>query len=99
MTYLQILLAEAMGVPADDPKVVAAVKAIKKARAVDEKALLRYQIQHDPCTDCKQLMRKYHVCQSFVYSSWRMRLAEPRGERAELRPKDSRSKTGLSSGL
>ena len=79
MTYLQFLLADAMGLRSDDPKVLAAVQALEKAKAVDHKMLLRHQIQADPCRNCKQLMRKYHVAMSFVYSSWRMRLAEPRG--------------------
>lgn len=71
MTYLQFLLAEAMGLPSTDPKVLAAVQALEKAKAVDQRALARIQIQADPCRDYKVIMRRYHVPQVFVYRVWR----------------------------
>ncbi len=70
MTYLQFLLAEAMGLQADDPKVVAAVQAIRKANIVDERAVLRARIRADKETDYKILTRKYHCSPQTVYRSW-----------------------------
>lgn len=73
MTYLQFLLAEAMGLQADDPKVVAAVKALEKAKVIDPRAVVRRQIQDDPCRDYKVVMLRYRVPMSFVYESWRLK--------------------------
>lgn len=70
MSYLQCLLAEAMGIPADDPRVIAAIKALEKAKVLDKWEVLRGQIQLDPCRDYKVIMRKYHVSRGFVFASW-----------------------------
>ncbi len=78
MTYLQFLLAEAMGLPSTDPKVLAAVHALEKAKVLDRWAVIRGQIQADPCRDYRVIMRRYHVSRGFVFASWGA-LAEPRG--------------------
>jgi hypothetical protein len=70
MTYLEFLIAEAMGIPSGDPRVRAAVQALHKARVIDPYALVRVQIQSDSCRDYKQVMRKYHVSRGFVFQCW-----------------------------
>lgn len=70
MSYLQTLLADAMGLPANDPRVIAAVQAIYKAKVVDERALLRARIRADKETDYKVLITRYHCSPQTVYRSW-----------------------------
>jgi hypothetical protein len=70
MTYLQSLLAEAMGLASNDPRVIAAVKAIYKAKVVDDRAVTRAQIRADKETDYKILARRYHCSPQTVYRSW-----------------------------
>lgn len=70
MNYLQILLAEAMGLLADDPRVVTAIKAIYAAKLVDNRAVLRAQIRADKETDYKVLIRRYHCSPQTVYRAW-----------------------------
>lgn len=70
MTYLQFLLSEAMGLQADDPKVLAAVQALSRAKVVDLNAIKRAQIQTDPCRDYRIIMRRYRVSRGLVYNVW-----------------------------
>ncbi len=72
MTYLQFLLAEAMGLPSTDPKVLAAVQALEKAKVIDRRAVIRTQIQNDPCRDYKVVSARYRCPVSFVYRSWHL---------------------------
>lgn len=70
MTYLQFLLAEAMGLQANDPRVIAAAKAIYRAKVVDSRAVLRAQIRADKETDYKVLTIRYHCSPQTVYRAW-----------------------------
>lgn len=68
MTYLRYLLAEAMGLRSDDPKVLAAERAINPI--VDESRVKRVQILADRETDWRILARRYHVGRTFIYKTW-----------------------------
>lgn len=68
MTYLQFLIAEAMGLPATDPKVIEVSRAI--GRVVDPNAVKREMIRRDKVTDYKVLTRRYHCSPQTVYRAW-----------------------------
>lgn len=68
MTYLEFLIAEAMGRPPADPGVVAAVKAL--SRVVDHDAIKREMIRRDKETDYKILTRRYGCSPQTVYRAW-----------------------------
>ena len=46
MTYLQFLLAEAMGLRSDDPKVLSAIKALEKAKVVTPSRVQAAELRH-----------------------------------------------------
>jgi len=70
MTYLQLLLAEAMDLPWDDPRVAKAIQTLRKAKVVDEAAIKREEIRRDPCREPKEVCRKHHVSRATVYRAW-----------------------------
>lgn len=70
MTYLEFLIAEAMGLPSGDPRVRAAVTALNQAKVIDHDALKREQIRRDKETDYKVLTIRYHCSPQTVYRAW-----------------------------
>ena len=74
MSVIETLLAETFGVPVDDPRVRGVISALDRIEAINHRAILRHQIQNDPCRDYKVIKLRYHVPTSFVYQSWRLKV-------------------------
>jgi hypothetical protein len=70
---LESLLAETFGVPVSDPR----VQRVMQVVVLDHRAMVRRQIQADPCRDYKVVMRRYHVSHQTVYHAWREILTTP----------------------
>lgn len=70
MTYLQYLIAEAMGLQSTDVQVAKIAEAIERRGVIDQAALKRSQIQDDPCRDHKIIQRRYRVSTATVYRAW-----------------------------
>ena len=70
MTVIESLLAEAFGVPADDPKVKGVINALDRVGALNHWAVVKLQILKDPCRDHRVIMRRYGVSRGFVYKVW-----------------------------
>lgn len=67
--FLASILAEE-GCP--NPREVAAKAAadLRKFKIIRPFAVVRAQIQADPCRDYKVIMRRYHVSRGFVFQCW-----------------------------
>ena len=67
---LETLLAETFGVPVSDPRVQGVIRELTRLDVLDQRAILRRQIQADPCREYKVVMARYHVSRGVVYNAW-----------------------------
>ena len=84
MTVIESLLAETFGVPLDDRRVKAVIKAMDERRFIDRRAVVRFQIQTDQSCDAKALALKYRVTLSYIYRAWRAHLLDDVNRRARM---------------
>lgn len=67
---LESILAETFGVPESDPRVQGVIRELARLEVLDQRAILRRQIQADKCRDYKVVSLRYHCAPNTVYRAW-----------------------------